>query len=68
MGTKRDEDAPEILERALLQRSSIINRRPRVYDTFEGVAECASLLPPLTAGQSASAGGPTAGSLLAAGE
>jgi len=35
VGSKRDEDAPEILERALLQRSSIVNRRPRVYDSIE---------------------------------
>jgi pimeloyl-ACP methyl ester carboxylesterase len=35
VGTRHDSEAPELLETALNQRSAIISRRPRVYDTFE---------------------------------
>jgi pimeloyl-ACP methyl ester carboxylesterase len=35
VGTFHDSEAPELLETALNQRSAVISRRPRVYDTFE---------------------------------
>lgn len=38
-GSKSDDDAPEMLEAALQQRSSLIHRRPRVYESLD---ECIS--------------------------
>ena len=35
VGSFNDSEAPELLETALNQRSAMISRRPRVYDTFD---------------------------------